>query len=226
MNHPASCTQVNPLKNVHSIYQNGFVIRSREFLFEVNDRLNGIYRVNSGSVKLFRSNEAGDVHILGFYMAGDLFGLDALNDGISRSSAVALETSNITLIHRDQLLDRESSFDYHSFIKKIGIGYNRDADHAMMLSHCNAEHRLAWFFLKFSDNLSQRGYSADEFTLPMSRKDIALYLGIASETLSRVFSRFREKGLIKVRGHQRSIEILEMEVLRRMVNGDDCTTLH
>lgn len=217
MNQLASRAQINTLNNVHSIYRDAFVIRSHELLFKMGDHLSGVYRVNSGSVKSFKSSESGEEQILGFYMAGDLFGLDALSDGISRSSAVVLEASNITLLPFETLLDRESNIDYHSFIKQVGIGYNRDKDHAMILSHCTADRRLAWFLLKFSDDLSQRGYSASELTLPMTRRDIALYLGVVVETLSRVLTRFCKKGLIRLRGHQRSIEILEIDTLRRMV---------
>ena len=170
---------------------------------------------------MYRSNEAGQEQILGFYVADDFFGLDALNDGKSRSSAIVLETSNISLIPFNTLLKKENNVNFKTFMQKVGINHNRDMDHTMMLLHCSADRRLAWFFIKFSDNLSQRGYRADEFTLPMTRKDIALYLGVAAETLSRVFALFCAKGFIRIRGHQRSIKILEIDRLRNMVNNDD-----
>ncbi|PWQ93795.1 helix-turn-helix domain-containing protein [Leucothrix arctica] len=221
MNHSVSHTKINTLSNVHSIDRNDFIIRNCEKLFNIGDRLSGIYRINSGSVKLYRSNEAGQEQILGFYTAGDIFGLDALSDGKSQSSATILETSNISLIPFNTLLKRENSGDYKIFMQQVGINHNRDIDHTMMLLHCSAGRRLAWFFIKFSDNLSKRGYRADEFTLPMTRKDIALYLGVAAETLSRVFARFCAKGFIRIIGHQRSIKILEIDVLRNMINRDD-----
>ena len=151
-------------------------------------------------------------------MASDLIGLDALSDGISHTLAIVLEISNVTLITFESLLNKNTQLDYYRIIKQIGINHNRDNDRTMMLTHCTVDRRLAWFFLNFSDDLSKSGYCGNEFTLPMIRKDIALYLGIAAGTLSRIFTCSCEKGLIKV--DYRKIETVDKGQLRKIAYGN------
>lgn len=219
MGHLSHHTQIKTLSKINTRDQNTFVVRGGKFLFEMGEPLAGIYRVNSGAIKLYRCNKGGEEQIIGFRMAGDLIGLDALAEGISHSSAVALDTSNITLIPFESLLNNNNKIDYHNIIMEIGSSYNRNNERTMMLSHCKAERRLAWFFLKFSDDLSKRGLSGNEFTLPMIRKDVALYLAIAAGTLSRIFTCFCEKGIIKV--NHRSIELLDIAQLRKIACGSE-----
>lgn len=218
MGHLSNHTQINAFNNILTINQDISVIRDGKFLFRMGDVLDGIYRVNSGSIKLFRSNEAGEEQVIGFYMAGDLVGLDALSDGMSHSTAIVLETANVSLITFESLLNKNTQLDYHSIIMQIGVSFNRENDRTMMLTNCTVDRRLAWFFLNFSDDLSKRGYCGNEFNLPMKRKDIALYLAIAAGTLSRIFTSFCEKGLIKV--SLRRIEILDIGQLRKIACGD------
>ncbi len=201
-----------------AIDSNAFVIREREFLFKMGDQLEGIYRVNSGSVKIFKTTEAGDDQIIRFCMPGDLIGLDGLADGVSRSSVVTLETSNLSLIPFKSILNRDQRFDYPNFIHQLGVNFNHDIEYSMMLSQC-ADRRIAWFLISFSDGLKKRGLRAGEFTVPMKRTDIALYLGMAVETLSRELASFCKRGLVKK--YLRNIELLDIEAIREIANGNE-----
>ncbi len=214
MNHLNSHAQIKTGSNIRAIDPNPFVIRERKELFGMGDHLSGIYMINSGSVKLTRTTEFGELQIIGFYMPGELIGLDALADGVSLSNAVVMETSNITLIPFETIINTDEKFDYHNFIHQIGISFNRESDHTNMLSNCTAGRRLAWFLTKFSDGLAGRGIRTDEFTLPMKRADIALYLGMADETLSRELAKLCTKGLVKK--HMRNIELLDIDQLRKI----------
>ncbi len=218
MSHLSSNSQINTTNNVRAIDPNAIVVREREFLFRMGDQLNGIYRVNSGCVKLSRYTEDGDKQIIGFYMAGDLIGLDALADGFSHSIAVILETSNISLIPFKTILNKDEVFDCSTFIHQLGVNYNHDNDHTMMLSQ-SADRRLAWFLTKFSDDLAKRGILAKQFRMPMTGIDIALYLGMALETLSREFGRFFKQGLMNK--NKRNIELLNIKYLRKIASGDN-----
>jgi CRP/FNR family transcriptional regulator, anaerobic regulatory protein len=79
-----------------------------------------------------------------------------------------------------------------------------------------AEQRLISFLLQLSARYAKRGLSPSHFMLPMSRKDIANYLGLTSETVSRLFTRFREQGLIAGRGHE--VRLLDMERMAQQVS--------
>lgn len=198
---------------------NTFVVRSGECLFRMQDQLDGIYMINSGTVKLSRISESGDEQIVGFYMSGDLIGLDALADGASHSTATLLETSNITLIPFKTLESGSGDFDYSAFIHQIGRSFNRESEHAMMLSQCAASRRVAWFLISLSDALANRGLQPDKFIMAMMRSDIARFLGMALETVSRELSGLCDKNLIKK--NRRSIELMDIDTLRKISNGDD-----
>ncbi|MEH6456541.1 MAG: helix-turn-helix domain-containing protein [Cocleimonas sp.] len=216
MTHLTSKTQINTSNNIHAIDSNSFVVSERKFLFQMGDQLDGIYRVNSGCVKLSRNTADGEKQIIGFYMAGDLIALDALADGFSHSTAVVLETANISLIPFATILNQDAKFDHHAFMHQLGVNYNNDNDHTMMLSQ-PAERRLAWFITKFSDGLAKRGMIANKFRMPMTGTDLASYLGMALETLSREIRGLCKQGLLNK--SNRNIELLDMKYLIKIAAG-------
>jgi CRP/FNR family transcriptional regulator len=183
----------------------------------MGDRLEGIYLVNVGAIKLYRTTESGDQQILGFYTAGDLVGLDSLPDGVSQSEAVALDTSSATFVSHKSLLTGKRNIDQQDLLRLAGREINRENDLALMLSQRSAERRLAWFLVNFSDGLRDRKLAMDEFNLPMTRTDIALYLGLALETVCRELARFEDLGLI--RKNRRRIIIQDLDKMRELATG-------
>ena len=73
------------------------------------------------------------------------------------------------------------------------------------------------FLLNLAEAFRERGYSSSEFVLPMSRREIASYLGLKLETVSRLFSQLQEEGLIQVQG--RAIKLLNLPALKRSSVG-------
>ena len=202
---------------------NTSVVQPHGYLFRMGEKLDGIYMLNSGSVKLFRTTETGEEYISGFCMPGELIGLDALADGVSRTSAVALDTSSISLIPFKTLVGGGDKFDYSTFIHKIGATLNRESDHIMMLSQRTADRRLAWFLVEFANGLASRGLSPTEFSLPMTRTDVATFLGLAVETVCRELSNLCDAGIVKK--NRRRIQILDMTELNRISIGHDSDDL-
>ena len=86
-----------------------------------------------------------------------------------------------------------------------------DQQMIMLLSKKNAEQKIASFLLKLSARYHVRGYSASQFRLSMSRNEIGNYLGLAVETVSRIFSRFATQELIKVDGKE--VELIDLVAL-------------
>ena len=84
----------------------------------------------------------------------------------------------------------------------------------LFLHHKQVEERLATFITGLSSRYAELGLSATEFALPMSRRDIAHYLGMTEETLSRLFSRFNRMGLMS--GSKRTVNISDMDGLDKM----------
>jgi len=78
----------------------------------------------------------------------------------------------------------------------------------------SADQRIALFLLSLSDRFSRRGYSESEFILAMSRRDIASYLRLATETVSRVLARFQKAGVLRV--DRKQVRIRDIEELRKL----------
>ncbi|MGB5259585.1 MAG: helix-turn-helix domain-containing protein, partial [Gammaproteobacteria bacterium] len=99
----------------------------------------------------------------------------------------------------------------------VGREITTDQQMLMLLGKRTAEERLASFLLSLSSRYKQRNLSATEFNLPMSRQDIGNYLGLAIETVSRLFAQFQDRRLLKV--NRRQIIILDKDRLKVMVEG-------
>ena len=103
----------------------------------------------------------------------------------------------------------------HQVCNLLGHEMNRDHSHLLLLGQQTAHERLASFLLSISSRFKRRGFSTTSFMLPMSRHDIAGYLGIAVETVSRLFKSFQEKGIVKI--NRKQVDILNMDKLHAMV---------
>ena len=97
----------------------------------------------------------------------------------------------------------------------IGNDVGRDRDMMLLLGSRTAEERLALFLLSLADRHRMRGYSSSEFVLRMTREEIASYLGLKLETVSRLFSRLQAEGLLQVQG--RAIKLLDLVALKKLV---------
>lgn len=208
-----SSKKVTPLMTSRNTNQNSnnLVLRESETLFRMGDLVDGVYQVNSGAIKLYTITESGDEHIVRFCMPGDILGLEALADGMSKSNAVVLDITNITFIPMNTILSGKG-LNLSDFMGKVAETLEKETEHSMMLSQCTAGRRIAWFLVEFAENLSKRGMMPSEFLLPMIRADIALYLGLAIETVSRELTQFSKKGLIKKR--LRHFEIIDFDALK------------
>jgi len=144
-------------------------------------------------------------------------GMDGIGTERHTCDAVALEDSEVCVIPFDRLegLSREVEALQHHFHKVMSREIVREHGVMMLLGSMRAEERLAAFLLNLSQRLQTRGYSPSEFNLRMTREEIGSYLGLKLETVSRVFSKFQEEGLIGVQ--QKNIRILDAARLREMV---------
>lgn len=190
-------------------------IKMGQTLYREGDRFQFIYAVRSGT---FRSNlmlADGREQVNGFYMAGEVMGLDGVAHGAHASSATALEDAEVCVIPYAHLTDM--AMGNSGLQQVVGRLMSREIlrEHSLMmlLGSMNAEERLAAFLLNLSQRLKARGYSASEFHLRMSRAEIGSYLGMTLETVSRTFSAFQQLRLLEV--DKRHIRLTDVEGLRR-----------
>jgi CRP/FNR family transcriptional regulator len=196
------------LEQLERIIRQRRPIQRSDHVYRPGDRLTSIYAVRSGSIKTYTLTNDGQEQITGFHLPGELLGLDAISEGSHPCAAKALETTSVCEIPFDQLETLASRIPslQHQLFRLMSRELQADEHFMMLLGKKASDERLASFLLGLSVRFRQRGYSPTEFNLSMSRNDIANYLGLAVETVSRLFSRFQGAGLIRV---QRKLVVIE-----------------
>lgn len=177
-------------------------------LFGTGDPLTAVYVVRSGTFKSVSVSREGHPKITGFYLPGDVLGLHAIADGVCGFDAIALEDSEVCVLPIHHLESTASTMPglQKQLIRTLSRAISRD--HRLLLLGCmDAEHRVARLLLNLAERYHRLGYAGDALLLHMTRDDIASYLCLSSETVSRVMSRLQRKGLLTV--HQRHIEFAD-----------------
>ena len=209
------------LQRLDEIVRKRRPVERGERLFRQSDPLSAVYVARDGAFKTVSVNEEGVEQIIGFHLAGELIGLDALGDGEHRCEAVALTTANVCEVPFEQLAIVAAQLPslQQQLLRVIGQSVGRDQDHVGMLVRRQANERIALFLHGLSERYRHIGQPQLTMKLPMSREDIAGFLGLALETVSRGFTRLQEDGVISVVG--RRVEIVDMAELMRLAHGGD-----
>ncbi len=163
-----------------------------------------VYQVVFGAVRVYRLMADGRRQISAFHLSGEIFGFEA--DPTHRFFAEAINAAGIrkfSLASCEEMSRELLPLALRSLI--------RTQDHLLVLGRQAAAERVAAFLL----NMAERQGGSSRIDLPMPRMDIGDYLGLAIETVSRVFSMFRETGAIRLHG-LRSVEILRWDILQNL----------
>ncbi len=215
---PKACgTQCAQLETV--VRHSRPLLRRKEVVYHQGDDFESLYVIRTGSVKTFMLNENGEEHITGFYLPGDIIGIDGVSNSRHATTAVALESTSVCALPFTALEKLASSmpevqrYVFQVMAKEI----LQDQKMMLLLSRKTADQRLAALLLRFSQHLAARRLVSEEFVLPMSRGDIANYLGLAIETVCRVMTRFQKINLLKVEG--RSISLLNIDALQALADA-------
>ncbi|HLA75462.1 MAG TPA: helix-turn-helix domain-containing protein [Gammaproteobacteria bacterium] len=192
-----------------------------EHLYRVGDPFQALYAVRSGFFKTLHLGGNGREKIVGFYMPGEVLGMDAISIDRHQYSTMALEDSivcDIPFAELEHLIGVIPSLQYH-FHRLMSGDINAGKRHMLLLDNTRAEERLAGFLLSLSQRFAARGYSPTQFNLRMTREEIGNYLGLTIETISRLFSRLQKEGLVNVQN--REVKINDLVKLRGMVGHCD-----
>lgn len=149
-----------------------------------------------------------------------MLGMDAIGNGEHASTAIALEDSEVCEISyarlRQLMAELPQVMDH--FHRTMSQEILRDQSAIRFLGILRADERMASLMLNLSARYAMRGFSPRRFQLRMSRDDMARYLGLKLETVSRLLARFREQGLIRL--ERRELEILDMRRLEALAAGN------
>lgn len=168
-----------------------------DHLYRVGDDFKAVFAVRAGTFKTYTVDAEGREHVLGFHLPGELMGLKAIYPRRHITNAVALDTATVCVLPYEELTQLAAKVP--GLQNQLVRMMSKDLAEAITLAgDYTAEERIAAFLLGLSHRFEERGFSASEFNLTMSRRDIANYLRLAPETVSRVFARFEKDGLIGV----------------------------
>ena len=186
-------------------------------LYAAGQPFRALYVVRSGAFKTSTIDSQGEMQVLGFHLPGEIMGLDAIAGGRHECSAEALMKSSACEVPYERL--EEIAHDLpglqQQLMRVISREVQQDQRHLVMIGRKVALERLAIFLHSLSQRLARVRRDPNLFVLPMSRRDLANYLGLVIETVSRLFSRFQEDGMIEV--HQKHVRILDIAGLRRVM---------
>lgn len=214
------------LERLEDIVQQGRIYTRGEHIFDQSTPFRACFAVRSGAVKTSIVAEDGEEQVTGFYLPGEIVGLDSMSGPDYACTAKALERTSICEfpVHKLEELTVKMPELQHHMYQLMGQEIRASHQMAMLLSKNTAEERIAALLMSLSSRFQRRRLSGIRFQLPMARNDIANFLGLAVETVSRVFTRFQNQGLIKAKG--RDIELLNVEALQgitRELSNQNCS---
>lgn len=169
------------------------VSRDQE-VFGEGEPADQVYKVVRGAVRGFRVLSDGRRQICDFYLPGDVFGIEP--SGEHRTTAEALTDTVLVVARRSALGDEADATAARRLLHHFMAALQRSQDHAVTLGRRSAGERVANFLVDMAERIG----GDDLLELPMSRQDIADYLGLTIETVSRTLTQFQVSGLIKLAG--------------------------
>jgi len=178
---------------------------------EVQDRF---YVVRYGRFKILQADPDGQPRLTGLALSADLLDMNVIGLRHHPCTVTALDDSEVCEISYgplDRMTEHNRVVLAHlpSLLARQML---REQDAALRLRHGKAAQRLAEFLLRVSEAYVVRGFAALRFQLPMPKADVADYIGISAESLSRLLARFSAERLVTVDGP--NMEILDAEALR------------
>lgn len=207
------------LDALDEIVKRGRPLKKGEFLFRQGDAFSSVFAVRSGSLKTFSVTDLGEEQITGFHLPSELVGLSGMDTELHPVSAQALETTSVCEIPFERLDELSAHLPQlrRQLMRLMSREIRDDQQMMLLLSKKSADERIATFLVNLSARFRARGFSANQFRLAMSRNEIGNHLGLAVETVSRVFTRFQSSGLLQAEGKE--VTLLDPIELCAMAGG-------
>lgn len=192
-------------------------LKRKQLLVKQGEPFQGLYIVRCGMLKQSYRDKSGDHQITHVFLPGDVIGLDAIEGGRGRyqGKVTALETAGLVQIPFARLEEFPGvPRDRLQLMCYLSRSMQRELMRMREMLNQPSDVRLARFFLSISSHFEAQGFSRHCFRLPMTRCEIANYLYMVNETISRLMGRFQKMNILTAQG--REFCILDMEGLRRV----------
>lgn len=204
------------LQELHMLVEHVGPFHADDVIFRTGENFAAIYAVRAGMVETRLVDEAGREQVLGFHLPGEMIGLNAIHPEKYPCDAIALDTVYLCRFSFPALATLAAKIPdvqqrlFRLLSADIGKATWLAGDHS-------ADERLAAFLLDLADRYAKRGFSSTAYRLVMGRADIANYLRLASETVSRVLRRFQDRKLLEVEG--RELRLLDRAGLQQLARS-------
>jgi CRP/FNR family transcriptional regulator, nitrogen fixation regulation protein len=176
-------------------------------IFCEGDRAEYVYQVKTGAVRSFNSLSDGRRQIKAFHLPGDIFGVTSEDN--HRFKAEAVVETTLMIFKREELANADAALVQH-FLQLTAISLHHAEEQLLLLGRKESVEKVAAFLLEMHQRVAILG----AVTLPMTRRDIADYLGLTIETVSRALAKLRKAGAISIaKGQEREIKIVSRKRL-------------
>lgn len=207
------------LKRIDATVRDKRSLDRGEVLYRQGAVFHALYVVRSGSLRTFVQDASGNTQLLGFHLPGEIVGMDALATDHHASQADALERSSICELPYERLAQLVAQMPslQRQLMRVISREVSEEHQHMVMMGRQPAQERMAIFLRSLSDRYTRLRRDGSALNLSMSRYDIASYLGLAVETVSRLFTRMEEAGILVV--SRKAVTILRPDLLEAMCSS-------
>jgi len=202
-----------------SYLQRRITTKANDVLFNQSTPLTSIYAVSSGTFKLCRQTDDSTENIIGLRFPGELIGEDALFLKTYNYTAIAVGDGSVCKVSVEQMTSCGKLIPevQNNLIELLSRqSYVRQRNFQAYIGKKSADSLLAAFLLNVIERNASYTGSNNSIELPVNRNDIANFLGLRRETLSRVFSKFQKEQFIQVEGKR--IELIEQGKLSKLAD--------
>ncbi|VAW46781.1 transcriptional regulator, Crp/Fnr family [hydrothermal vent metagenome] len=196
-------------------------LKKNQYLFQVGDPFTSLFAIRAGMIKLYSFTNTGEEVVHGFYLPGDVLGVDALASKQHYLNAIAIDSVSVCALPFEELTDL--ALQIPSLNKQIMMVMSKEVNggrsHSEMLIKRNADQRVAQFIWNMAERYRNRGYVHEEFRLSVLHRDVALYLGLTPETVSRILAKLHAKNIVTWK--KKEVKIYNEEALKNAADGGE-----
>ncbi len=210
-------TDIELLENIVDVKPS---IYKGDYLFKSGDEFLSLFAVKSGLIKVFSVSENELEIIHGFYLPGDVVGVDALAQKKYSFNAVALDVTSVCGINMSQM-EKLSKLVPNLNMNVLNIMSQEIIEgrlHAELLTKKRAEQRVAYFLWSMVERFRDRGYCYTDFRLNILHKDMAIFLNLTPETVSRVLTQFYKKNILTWK--KKEVSVFNLSILKNLALGE------
>lgn len=190
-----------------------------DIIFSEGEIFDKLFIINNGSIKVYTYTKDGKEQILYILKEGDFLGdLNLLKKDILKFNAMALESTNMCIIHKDDF-DTLIKTNPEISIKVLEYAHDRIAsleNLVQTLTTKDVEVRLASLLINLSNTFGIKTNIGIEITLPLTREDMANFIGVTRETISRKLSYFQSQNIIEI-FENKTILIKDITILKELI---------